>query len=215
MQENNLSLPILYSFRRCPYAIRARLAIKISRIKVELREILLKDKPKEMLQISLKGTVPVLQLPDGKVIDESRDIIFWALTKNDPKNWLSINPVESNRLIDFNDNQFKPHLDRYKYADRFPENSKEIYRQQVEFFLKELDARLSTNKYLTSAQISLADIAIFPFIRQCAFVDKKWFEQTSYTALQRWLNEWLASELFNSVMERYSCWKSGEVEVNF
>jgi len=158
------SIPILYSFRRCPYAIRARLAIKISGIKVELREILLKDKPKEMLEISPKGTVPVLLLPDDLVIDESREIMMWALTQNDPENWLeSID--KSNSLIDQNDNEFKPHLDHYKYADRFPEYSKENYREQTNAFLKQLDQRLNESRYLISDKISLADMAIFPFIR--------------------------------------------------
>jgi len=206
--------PVLYSFRRCPYAIRARLAIKISGIKVELREILLKDKPMEMLEASPKGTVPVLVLSNGQVIDESREIMMWALALNDPKNWLN-NVEASDLLIDLNDNQFKPHLDHYKYADRFPENSKENYRKQAEQFLKLLEQRLTQNRYLISDKISLADMAIFPFIRQCAFVDKKWFNQTPYLKLQDWLDEMLASDLFHEVMEKYSCWKLEKGKVIF
>jgi len=199
-------LPILYSFRRCPYAIRARLAIKVSQIKVELREVLLKDKPDEMLAISPKGTVPVLLLPNGQAIEESREIMQWALSQNDPKNWLS-NLQESYDLIDHNDHQFKPLLDLYKYADRHPENSRDVYREQTESFINLLDQRLRINQYLLSDKISFADMAIFPFVRQFAFVDKNWFDQTPYLKLRTWLEEMLTSEIFNSVMDKYSRWK--------
>ena len=134
-------LPVLYSFRRCPYAMRARLAIQVADIQVELREVVLKNKPAELLAASPKGTVPVLVLPDGQVVDESRDIMLWALEQNDPQNWLQ-NSSLANQLIDANDVEFKPNLDGYKYADRYPESA-EFYRQQAEVFLQRLEHGLA------------------------------------------------------------------------
>lgn len=203
-------LPVLYSFRRCPYAIRARLAISVSQQPVELREVSLADKPDDMLALSPKGTVPVLLLPDGEVIDESRDIMLWALSKNDPENWLSSNNDDIDYLIDINDNDFKQHLDHYKYADRFPEQSIEVYRQAAEIFLQQLEQRLNDTQYLITDKPSMADMAIFPFVRQCAFVDKIWFDQTPYTKLHAWLEEMLAADIFNDVMKKYPLWKAGE-----
>ena len=189
------SLPILYSFRRCPYAMRARMALSYSGITTELREIELKNKPSEMLAASAKGTVPVLVQTDGGIIDESRDIMFWALAQNDPDNW-----------IDQNDGEFKGYLDRYKYADRYPEHSEVHYRTQGEQFLHSLDERLQSNRYLLGDQLSVADVAVMPFIRQFAHVDIAWFRQTDYKALQVWLDEFLASVLFNRVMKKYKPW---------
>ena len=207
MSKNHL--PILYSFRRCPYAIRARLAIKVSDIEVELREVILSDKPEKMLACSPKGTVPVLQLADGIVIDESRDIMEWAFKLQDPENCLPHNKNESaetNRLIDFNDNEFKQHLDQYKYSVRFPEQSREYYREQCEGFLQQLEDMLNANKYLLGNKISMADMAIFPFIRQFANVDNNWFDQTQHEKLQQWLEQMLALPLFNKVMDKYAQW---------
>ena len=203
--KNAEQLPILYSFRRCPYAIRARLAIKISNVKIELREVKLSDKPKEMLECSAKGTVPVLKLPDGTVIDESRDIMTWALKQHDPQHWLpaTLNDTqETNALIDLNDNEFKQHLDHYKYADRFPEQSIEHYRQQAEKFLQQLEEKLTKTDYLLNNTISLVDMAIFPFIRQFAFVDKSWFDQSQYVKCQAWLKTLLDGQLFTDVMKK-------------
>jgi glutathione S-transferase len=205
------TLPILYSFRRCPYAMRARLAIKISEVEVELREVVLKDKPKQMLDYSPKGTVPVLQLDDGTVIDESRDIMEWALAINDPQSWLlssDMDVEEINRLIALNDNTFKEHLDHYKYADRFPEDSEEYYRKQGEVFLQELEARLSNSQYLMNDKLSLLDIAVFPFIRQFAYVDINWFEQSKYKKLNIWLTSLIGSDLFKSIMKKYPKWSN-------
>ncbi len=202
---NTEQLPLLYSFRRCPYAIRARLAIKISNKKVELREVNLSDKPKEMLERSAKGTVPVLVLTDGTVIDESRDIMIWALMQHDPQNWLPADlndRRESNALIDFNDNEFKQHLDHYKYAARFPEQSVERYRQQAENFLQQLEQRLTKTDFLLNNAVSLADMAIFPFIRQFAFVDKNWFDQSQYLKCQTWLKTLLDTQIFADVMKK-------------
>ena len=213
-----MPIPILYSFRRCPYAIRARLAIKVSNIQVELREVLLADKPKALLDCSPKGTVPVLVLPDETVIDESLDIMWWALTQQDPQNWLGSTGTQRdkmNRLIDSNDTKFKQHLDHYKYADRFPEQSMEYYRQQAESFLLQLEENLRKNQYLITDKMSLADMAIFPFVRQFAFVDKKWFEQSEYKNLQIWLNNLLADKLFIEVMQKYSRWLPGDIVQRF
>ncbi len=210
--------PILYSFRRCPYAMRARLALKISKLKIELRDILLKDKPQYMLELSQKGTVPVLLLPDGTVIDESFDIMLWALKENDPYNWLPENSLEwdkTNELIKFNDNEFKENLDRYKYADRFPEKSVDEYRQQAEIFLQILEKKLHTTQYLIADTIKLVDIAVLPFIRQFAYVDKNRFDLSEYKKLQVWLSELTESCLFNSVMQKTPLWSTENKNKHF
>jgi glutathione S-transferase len=210
MSDTQSALPILYSFRRCPYAMRARMAIKYSGCAVYLREVALKDKPDALLKSSSKGTVPVLVLPDGSVIDESQDIIRWALEKNDPEQWI---PTQDNalhpliqQLINLNDSSFKDDLYHYKYADRFPEQSAEYYRAQGELFLMRLEDHLSHYTFLLDNKITKADISIFPFIRQFAHVDIEWFEQAPYPRLQTWLNYFIQSDLFNSVMEKYPQW---------
>lgn len=195
------------------------MAIYYSGVNVELREILLKDKPKQMLEASPKGTVPVLELTGGKVIEESRDVIFWALSQNDPDNWYQAlagdRQGEIEFLINRNDMDFKPWLDKYKYAVGYPEHSQEYYRTSAEVYLADLDARLSASKYLMGDQLTVADIAIFPFIRQFAFVDKAWFDQTKYTALRLWLEALLDSKLFNAVMTKYQPWREGDRVIIF
>ena len=212
-------LPILYTFRRCPYAMRARMAIYYSGITVEIREILLKDKPKQMLEVSPKGTVPVLLLSNGEVIEESREVMMWALKQNDPDTWYAglcqEQQSEIQFLINRNDNDFKPWLDKYKYSVGYPEHSQEYYRKNAEVYLFDLNTRLSLSKYLVADVVSIADIAIFPFIRQFAFVDKTWFEQTQYSYLRNWLNTLLNSELFYSIMNKYPCWRQGDASTNF
>ncbi|PKH01729.1 glutathione S-transferase [Psychromonas sp. MB-3u-54] len=205
----------LYSFRRCPYAIRARLALTVSSQSVFLREILLKNKPAEMLALSSKGTVPVLQLSDGTVVDESLDIMVWALARRDPDGWLQGNLTEMLNLIDENDVEFKDWLDKYKYADRFPEHSAHYYREHAEDFLMQLENRLSNSPYLFGQQISLADMAILPFIRQFAGVDKDWFEQSAYPFLKVWLADFINSPLFTSVMKKYPIWLESEQQTSF
>lgn len=207
---NSSTLPILYTFRRCPYAMRARLAIAVSEVQVEMREVILSDKPKELLECSAKATVPVLQLTDKTVIDESFDIMLWALSQHDPEKWLSkdtLNENEMNRLIGFNDNEFKQHLDKYKYASRFPEEKMEYYREQGELFLELLEKKLNNTKYLLSDSVSLADMAIFPFIRQFAYVDIAWFEKSRYKKLRVWLSDLLDSQLFKRIMKKYPRWE--------
>jgi len=199
-------LPILYSFRRCPYAIRARMALSYSAITVNLREVLLRNKPQAMLVTSPKGTVPILILTDGTVMDESIDIMRWALTRNDPDKWLLHNH-QANTLITTNDFEFKTYLDHYKYADRHPAYGAEHYRTQGERFLQQLEQHLNQATYLLGEKLSIADIAIFPFIRQFSLVDKHWFDQSPYPKLQQWLAHLLQSNLFTQVMQKYPPWK--------
>ena len=210
----NYNRPILYSFRRCPYAMRARLAIVSAGIAVELREVQLRKKPQAMLNASPKGTVPVLVLPNGQVIDESLDIMQWALTINDPQNWLETQTQALN-LISHNDGKFKYSLDRYKYADRYPEYSAAHYRNQGELFLTKLEALLQKTAFLLGEHFGLADAAIAPFIRQFAAVDSNWFATAPYPALRTWLQDFLDSALFNGVMQQYQPWEPGMPVVTF
>jgi len=206
--------PILYSFRRCPYAIRARWALYLCGHTVALREVLLRDKPPCLVEYSAKATVPVLVLPDGRVIDESIDIINWALSVNDPQGLLQPLGAPDRRqsllLIEQNDQQFKPLLDRYKYADRHPQQSQQEYRRQAEFFLLLLEAQLQRGDYLLGARQSLADVAILSFIRQFAAVDKAWFDNSPYPALRRWLQRGMASPSFVAVMAKVPRWQLGQ-----
>jgi glutathione S-transferase len=194
--------PILYSYRRCPYAMRARMALKYAGIAVEIREISLKDKPQSMLAVSPKATVPVLVLADGTLLEESLDIMYWALQQNDKDGWLGVDSERSQALVAENDSSFKQALDKYKYAIRFPEQPAETYRLQGEVFLQKLEALLNQNSYLLADHISLADVAIFPFIRQFSGVDSVWFETAPYPKLKHWLQGLIASELFQSIMEK-------------
>ena len=215
----NTNLPILYTFRRCPYAMRARMAIHYSDIPVEIREILLKSKPKQMLDVSPKGTVPVMSLANGEVLEESREIMMWALEQNDPENWYTSlcqdQQTEIQFLIDRNDHDFKPWLDKYKYSVGYPEHSQEYYRKNAEVYLFDLNTRLTLSKYLMGDVVSVADIAIFPFIRQFAFVDKTWFDQANFTHLRNWLNTLLESQLFVAIMNKYPCWQHGDASTIF
>lgn len=204
-----MSKAILYSFRRCPYAMRARMAIASSGMQVILREISLRDKPQSLLDISPKATVPVLLTPEEKVIDESLDIMLWALRQSDPSAWLNnINYA----LIENNDGPFKQWLDRYKYADRFPEQSQQFYRQQGEQTFLMLEHALADSAFLSGNTVTLTDIAIFPFIRQFVSVEQGWFEHAPYPNTRRWLDYFLASELFQKTMHKYSPWKMADQE---
>lgn len=200
-------LPILYSFRRCPYAIRTRMTLSYTAIDYELREVSLKCKPAALLNASAKATVPTMVLSDSSVIDESTDIINWSLQKSDPAQWLRANKNGHLRdLMAENDQDFKQHLDHYKYADRHPQHPAAHYRDQAGIFLQKLENSLKDTPFLLDRELSLADVFIFPFIRQFAFVDKPWFDQAPLPALQKWLKTMLASELFNQVMKKYSIW---------
>jgi len=202
--------PVLYSFRRCPYAMRARLMIYISCLKVELRDILLKDKPAAMTSASPKATVPVLVLEDGKVLDESLDIMLWAAGKNDPQSLFPDDPQFQARILNLiqeNDGPFKSSLDRYKYHVRFPEKSREAHRQDGEVFLSKLEEQLQKHSFLLADAATLADLAIFPFIRQFANSDRDWFDHADYPYLQKWLNGWLSSNAYLHIMKKRPIWQ--------
>jgi len=210
------SLDCLYSFRRCPYAMRARLAVLFAGLQVELREVTLKNKPAQMLAISPKGTVPVLRLADGAVIDESRDIMVWAIEQQDPQGLLDATILDhANALIEQNDNEFKHWLDRYKYADRHVEMTQTEYRQRGEAFLQVLEALLERNAYLLGDDPTIADIGVMPFVRQFAHVDRDVFGQLPYPNLQRWLQRWLEHPLFMQTMIKLPVWQEGDDVVVF
>jgi glutathione S-transferase len=182
------------------------MALRSAAIPVDIREISLRDKPPEMLAISPKGTVPVLQCADGRVIDQSLDIMRWALAQHDPQQWLRETPdVDQHALIACNDTTFKYWLDRYKYAERYPEFTQAYYREQaLGSQIAELERLLLARSYIGGATPVLADVAIFPFVRQFAAVDAAWFSASAYPAVRRWLEGWLESELFKNIMAKPS-----------
>ena len=199
---------VLYSYRRCPYAMRARMALWCAEIEVNLREISLRDKPPEMLAISPKGTVPVLHCADGQVIEQSLDIMRWALQQHDPQGWLrweegSEGFARQESLILCNDTTFKYWLDRYKYAERYPEFDQAHYRQQaLSCQLDVIEQRLSQSAFLGGERADLSDVALFPFVRQFAAVDAGWFEASPYPATRQWLRGWVESDLFKKIMAK-------------
>ena len=199
--SDEMSNPILYSFRRCPYAMRARMSLLESDVEVELREVILRDRPEHMMDISPKGTVPVLLLPDGTVIEESLDIMLWSLSEA----WLV---GDWKDLIEVNDGDFKYHLDRYKYNNRY-ENvlSSEEHREHAVSILKTYDERLSKQAYLCGDTISLADLALSPFVRQFANTDRAWFDQLPLPQLLKWLEGILESDLFKACMVKHKQWQ--------
>ena len=200
-----MKLPVLYTFRRCPYAMRARISMYYSKINYEHREILLKDRPKKLYNLSPKGTVPVLNLPDGKVIDESLDIMKWSMSINDSDSWFVNNISDQLNAIKTNDYHFKKWLDKYKYHDRYPEFPVQYYRDECEVILKSFEKKLEKGEYLFCQKISLGDMAILPFIRQFANVDIIWFNE-SFTNLSKWMDELIESEIFQSMMKKYEIW---------
>ncbi|HSD37455.1 MAG TPA: glutathione S-transferase [Rhodocyclaceae bacterium] len=212
-----MSLPILYSFRRCPYAMRARLALLAAGVQVELREVALRSKPAEMLAGSPKGTVPVLVLPDGMVLEESLDIMRWALAQSDPEGWLA-HGDHAAELIAINDGPFKSLLDRYKYADRYPERSAAGWRDAaVTLHIAPLEARLQETRFLLGETATLADMALMPFVRQFAAVDAAWFDgdaagggNAPFPAVRSWLEGLTATALFAAVMHKLPPWKAGD-----
>jgi len=214
-----MNLPVLYSFRRCPYAMRARMALIASGTQCELREVDLGNKPAAMLEASPKATVPVLQLADGTVLDESLDIMLWALKSNDPGRWLT--PPESSmsdmlRIIEGNDGAFKYHLDRYKYPNRFADETDgdaRAHRLQASGCLAPLEIALSKAPFLFGDHLSLADIAILPFVRQFAATDSEWFAALDYAHVQQWLQHWQQSNLFTSCMNKLPSWQAGDAPV--
>lgn len=212
------ALPILYSFRRCPYAMRARMAIAASGQRCELREVVLRDKPAELLAASPKGTVPVLVDVDGRVIDQSLDIMLWALRRNDPAHWL---PADRKRLDEMLsliaecDGDFKQHLDGYKYPERRPAGDAFMHRSRGVAFLMRLDARLQASRCLHGEHPALSDIAIAPFVRQFAQVDAAWFDTQPWPRLREWLAARLNAPVFAQAMDKYPQWRAGESGISF
>ena len=204
--------PVLYSFRRCPYAMRARMALWVAGIAVELREVKLAAKPPELLATSPKATVPVLVLADGSVIDQSLDIMRWALARNDPEGWLA---GDDAALIAANDRPFKHHLDRAKYPGRYDEDGVTDHRAAALALLAPLEERLGSAPYLCGAGRSLTDMALVPFIRQFAAIDPAWFAAQPLPRLQGWLEAHLASDLFAAIMPKFAPWQEGDTPVLF
>ncbi len=199
---------ILYSFRRCPYAMRARLAIAVAGVECELREIVLRDKHPLFLQASPKGTVPVV-LDGGHVIDESLDVMLWALKQNDPEGWLN-QPDDAETLITTTDGPFKSALDRYKYANRFDDVDAREERENGAVFLHSLNDMLDGQNWLYGNAPRLADYAILPFVRQFAHVDLAWFHAQPWPNLICWLETFKASERFQAVMSKYRKWEESD-----
>lgn len=208
-----MTYPVLYSFRRCPFAMRARLAIASSGQTVELREIVLRDKPAEMLEASPKGTVPVL-LADS-VIEESLDIMHWALGQSDPEGLMDLMTPEAHALIAESDGPFKTALDRTKYAVRYPDLDADDSRADAAAFIYKLDAQLNGKDWLYGDRPSLADLAILPFVRQFAHTDLEWWDAQPFTLAQAWLSTFKASDRFKSIMTKYTPWKTGDDVVLF
>lgn len=202
--------PILYSFRRCPYAMRARLAVWSAGQTCELREVVLRDKPPSLLTYSPKGTVPVLVLPNGDVIDESLDIMHWALGCSEAHPWLAGDQAMQMALIERNDTTFKHHLDRYKYPNRYDDVDALAHRAAARDILHDLDGRLGVHRWLAGDQCGLADMALAPFIRQFANHDRAWFNTQPWPHLIAWLDAILESDSFAAIMHKYPQWHAGE-----
>jgi len=205
------ALPILYSFRRCPYAMRARMALWVAGITVELREVKLAAKPPALAAASPKATVPVLVLPDGTVIDESLAIMRWALAQHDPEGWLAGDDAV---LIAANDGPFKHHLDRAKYPTRYAADGLD-HRAAALTLLRPLDARLANAAQLCGESRSLTDIALFPFVRQFAGIDATWFAGLPMPRLAQWLEGHCTSDLFAAIMPKFAPWQAGDAAVLF
>ncbi|MBU3595168.1 glutathione S-transferase [Polynucleobacter sp. 86C-FISCH] len=198
---------ILYSYRRCPYAMRARMALKYAGIEVEHREIELRNKPQSMLLASPKGTVPVLCM-DGLVLDQSLDIMHWAISQSDPDGWGSADDAIAQAWIAKNDGPFKVLLDQYKYPNRFPElDQAPVLQEVLQIMLLPMEQSLQATQYLMGDTMTWVDVAIFPFIRQLSMVDANKFEQLPITAIKKWLAQHLDSELFHSVMHKHPVWR--------
>lgn len=203
--------PVLYSFRRCPYAMRARMALAVSATFCHIREVKLSNKPAELIAASPKATVPVVVLPDGQVIAESLDIMRWALSQSDPEGWFA---REDSMLIEANDGPFKHHLDRYKYPNRYASDPLSHRAAGLEL-LAVLEKRLASHENLCGAKRGITDIAIFPFVRQFAGVDRAWFNAQPLPKLQEWLDRHLASPLFASAMLRLEPWEPDQAPIEF
>jgi len=214
-----MKLPILYSLQHCPYAMRARLGLLMAQQQVMLRAITMKNKPEEMLAKSPKGTVPVLILPDDTVIDESLDIMIWALQHNDPNDLLHKDHPEdltaTLELIQFNDKQFKPQLEIYKKAKRFRLENVIQERQKCEVFIADLEQRLTTNGFFIGQKPGLIDYALLPFVRQFSRVNRAWFVQAPYPKLREWLEQHMQSQLYGKAMAKFPFWLDTHEDCTF
>jgi len=218
-------LPILYSLRNCPYAMRARIAIYIAQQPVVIRDLVLSNKPAEMMQASPKGTVPVVVLANGTVIEESLEVMLWALHESDPKDLLHSLEVNNSgedsilaemlKMINEFDHEFKTRLEQYKCAKRYQEDNIEACREACQLYLQKLELRLSKHDFLMSDKESLADIALLPFIRQFARVERQWYLQSPYPRVRLWLNNYLQSPMFSKVMAKHPLWLDSQQEVLF
>lgn len=211
-------VPVLYSFRRCPYAMRARLALAVSGQRVELREVVLRHKPAALLQASPKATVPVLVLPDGDVLEQSLEIMLWALRRHDPAHWLE--PThgtlqEALALIAECDGPFKQALDRCKYPERHPDSHPAAAREQAHTWLQELEQRLRCHAWLLGEHATLADMALLPFMRQFAAIDAAQWLALPCPGVQAWLQRWLEGPLQARSMDRHAAWAPGATPVFF
>ena len=201
--------PTLYSFRRCPYAMRARLALRLCKIQCIIREISLKAKNSEFLKVSPKATVPVLVLPNGEVLEESLDIIYWSLEQNDPSKLKVNNQLgrKTSKLIELFDTEFKFHLDRYKYPSRYNIQNSQVHRDKAREILVQINTMLEGKNYMGGKNISLLDISILPFVRQFRIADMKWFDNNlGLDNVNKWLNIFLNSDLLASIMTKYKVW---------
>jgi glutathione S-transferase len=227
-----MSLPILYSLRHCPFAMRARLAIFKSQLPVELRDVVLTNKPQAMLEASAKGTVPILVVSPTQVIDESMDVMLWILGQSDPHNLLlNVAPLRgidkqedtsyTSQLpdllsfVNLYDQEFKARIEDYKCAKRYHEDNLLECRQACEVYVQDLEQRLSQHEYVFCQQETLADLAILPFIRQFAKVERQWYVQSPYVNVKRWLNHYLQSAMFNKIMAPNPIWEEGSKGVVF
>lgn len=208
-----MTQPILYSFRRCPYAMRARLAISVAGVSCDLREIMLRDKAADFLATSPSGTVPCLKT-ETAVIDESLDIMIWALRQNDPEGWLEM-PATARVLIQTADGPFKTALDHTKYTNRYADVDSHLEREYAALFLRKLNKMLHRQPWLYGASPCLADMAILPFVRQFAGIDRAWFAAQHWPHLRRWLDDFLASDRFTSIMSKYPKWQPGDEITRF
>ena len=219
MNDEVQSLPVLYSLRNCPYAMRARIAIFKAKQTVQLRDVVLSNKPAEMIAASPKATVPVLVLPDEVVIDESLAVMLWALNETDPDDLLHKQNEHSLsvmlELINTFDTEFKAYLEQYKCAKRYKENNIDECRALCEQLIQVLEDRLKNHNFLFSDWESLADIALLPFIRQFARVERQWYLQSPYPNVRNWLNNYLQSPMFTKVMAKYPLWLDNHEVVLF
>jgi glutathione S-transferase len=208
---------VLYSFRRCPYAMRARMALQASQVAYEHREIVLKNKPEQMMALSPKGTVPVLWLADAQgqqVLDQSLDIMLWALGQHDPSGWLPAGQADMDAALAWitgNDGVFKQHLDRYKYPQRFHLSTGVQDRDLGSQFLWQLDATLQKQGFLHGPHWGLADAALAPFVRQFAHVDSVWFSAQGWAALRGWLDDFENSPCFLRAMQKMPVWQADKL----